>query len=116
MVLKRVCIKDINIVPFSGKYQSIHIKFGEQFECEVYMGDFGTHVSKINGIETHTWISLSDLNKVSVDIQDIRNLKLVLLTNDYTANKRLKKKIQTAHKMNDYYGVLKHLSKAERFN
>ena len=113
MVLKRVCIRNITFFQHAG--DPIHIKFGEPFECEVNHGEWGSYVKKINGSEI-LWISLSDLNKMSVDIQDIRNLKLVLLTNDYTANKRLKKKIQTAHKMNDYYGVLKHLSKAERFN
>ena len=114
MVLKRVCIRNITFFQRSG--DPLHIKFGESFECEVSHSEWGSYVKKINGTDTNNWISLSDLNKLSVDIQDIRNLKLVLLTNDYTANKRLKKKIQTAHKMNDYYGVLKHLAKAERFN
>ena len=112
MVLERVCIKEFT---YMKGYSFETIKFGEKFNCEVSVSEWGSFATKINGEEMFSYISVPDLNKVSVDLQDIRNLKLVLLTNDYTANKRLKKKIQTAHKMNDYHGILKHIAKAERF-
>ena len=115
MITKRICIKDIHIKQWLPGYNDIHVKFGEQFECELSASGCGTHCFRINGMETNSWISISDLNKMSVELQDIRNLKLVLLTNDYTNNKRLKKKILMAQKMDDYHSMLKHIAKAERF-
>jgi hypothetical protein len=107
MITKRICIKEIKIKGHNP------IKFGEQFDCELRTSEWGTYCIKINGIQTNSYISMSDLNKMSAELQDIRNLKLILLTNNFMSNKRLKRKILMAQKMGDYHGMLKHVSKSE---
>lgn len=94
--IKRICIRDTN-----------GLKFGDTFECNLDTSHFGTRISSINGKEVNTWITVTDLNKFSVELQDMRDLKLTLLVGSHKANKRLKKKIQTAFKMNDYSSIIK---------
>jgi hypothetical protein len=113
MIFKRICIKEIEFKQlFTSKLH--RVKFGEQFEYE--LSEWGPYCSKINGIELDMSLSMSQLNKFSAKLQDIRNIKLLILTNDYTANKRLKKKILAAQKMNDYQSMLKHISKSNYNN
>lgn len=92
--LKRICIKDNR----NG------LKFGDTFECTFD----GSRIYTINGEEVNTWITLTDLDKFSVEVMDMRDLKLRLLVGGETKhNKRLRKKIQAAFKMNDYRSLIK---------
>lgn len=85
--LKRICIKDNR----NG------LKFGDTFECTFD----GSRIYTINGEEVNTWITLTDLDKFSVEVMDMR------VGGETKHNKRLRKKIQAAFKMNDYRSLIK---------